>query len=151
MEISLNFLGHKIFLSTIWLPHGLLGPFCAVFTNFDLKVTGSLTARLGPKARPNSLFHMKITAKVTKSSHQDPGLCYSLTSFFLIHTFLFCWNIKSCCHHRDPCSINTSNHMFGRVIWDKFSNIMRVIISLNMWLLSNHTKSANTFHWNWHL
>ena len=28
-------------------------------------------------------------------------------------------------------SISTSNHMFGRVIWDKFSKIMRVIYPQN--------------------
>ena len=74
-------------------------------------------------------------------------------------------------------SISTSNHMFGRAIWDKlskcifenfgiarvksktrtisnFSKIMRVIYCKNclnqtLWLLVNHTKLTNTLHWNW--
>ena len=51
---------------------------------------------------------------------------FTLTCSFLIHTLLFYWKIKSCCHLCFPqqirpyhCSISTSNHMFGRAIWDK--------------------------------
>ena len=47
----------------------------------------------------NTLFHMKITVSVTKSLHQNHGLCYlHLTSFFsFTYTLLFCNKIKICC------------------------------------------------------
>ena len=34
-----------------------------------------------------SRFHMKITASVTKSSHQDCGPCIYIYLFFLIHVY----------------------------------------------------------------
>ena len=34
----------------------------------------------------NSLFHMKITARVTKSSHEDCGHAICIYKFFLVHT-----------------------------------------------------------------
>ena len=47
-----------------------------------------------------SLFHMKITASVTKSSHQDRGPCYLHLPFFSYTcTYLF-WKIRS---YRDLC------------------------------------------------
>ena len=53
-----------------------------------------------------SLFHMKITASVAKSSHQDRGLRYlHLPIFSYTHALLFCWKIKSCCHRCFPQQI----------------------------------------------
>ena len=44
-----------------------------------------------------SLFHTKITVRVTKSLHEDCGLCYlHLHIFSCIYTLLLCWKIKSC-------------------------------------------------------
>ena len=49
-----------------------------------------------------SLFHMKITASVTKSSDQDRGPCYlRLPNFSYTYTLLF-WKIKSRCGHCFP-------------------------------------------------
>ena len=46
-----------------------------------------------------SLFYMKITVSVMKSSHQDYGPCYlHLPIFYYTYTLLFCWKIKSCCN-----------------------------------------------------
>ena len=48
--------------------------------------------------KTNSLFHMKITASVGKSSHQDRGPCYlHLPIFFLYIHSPFLLENKSCC------------------------------------------------------
>ena len=67
-----------------------------------------------------SLFHMKITVSVTKSSHQDCGLCYlNLPIFFLyIHYLLFCGKIKSCCDH---CFTQQINPKTTVQLWDHSS------------------------------
>ena len=45
----------------------------------------------------SSLFHMKITASVTKNSHKDLGPYYIHVPFFsYTYILLFCWKIKSC-------------------------------------------------------
>ena len=45
----------------------------------------------------SSLFHMKTTASVTKSSHRDRGPLYLRLPIFFSYTYtvLFCWKIKS--------------------------------------------------------
>ena len=62
--------------------------------------------------------------------------------------------------HNTNYAISTSNHMFGRAIWDKlpvciFENFFKnhegdlsqKWPEPNMWLLVNHTKPTNTLHW----
>ena len=50
-----------------------------------------------------SLFHMKITTSVTRSSHQQCDPCYlHLPIFFFTYTLLLCGKIKSCCDHCFP-------------------------------------------------
>ena len=54
-----------------------------------------------------SLFHMKITASITKSLHQDSGPRYlHFPILFLIHSLLLLEN-KSCCHHCFPQQIKS--------------------------------------------
>ena len=49
---------------------------------------------------------MKITASVTKSSHQDRGPCYShLPIISYTSTLLYCCKMKSCCDHCFPQKI----------------------------------------------
>ena len=50
----------------------------------------------------SSLFHMKITVSVTKSSHQDCGPCAIYTYLFLsfIYTLLFSSKMKIWCYIR---------------------------------------------------
>ena len=46
---------------------------------------------------------MKITASVTKSSHEHCGQYYlHLSIFSYTYTLLFCWKMKSCC---DCCAV----------------------------------------------
>ena len=47
-----------------------------------------------------SLFHMKVTASITKSLHQDCDPChlFTLTYFFLIHGLFSSAGIKICCN-----------------------------------------------------
>ena len=41
-----------------------------------------------------SLYHVKITASITRSSHQNGGLCYLHVPIFFLYVLLFCWKIK---------------------------------------------------------
>ena len=54
-----------------------------------------------------SLFHMRIIASVTKSSHQDRGPWYLRLPIFFSYTctLLSCWKIKSCCNRCFPQQI----------------------------------------------
>ena len=64
---------------------------CVIYVTFTLQLSSQQLYNC-------SLFHMKITASVTKSLHQDCGLCYShLPIFSYTYTLLFCCKIKSCC------------------------------------------------------
>ena len=113
---------------------------------------------------------MKINASVTKSSHEDRDpCCLHLTIFFLyIHSPLLLENKKllaslfsSANQTTDHCSIGTSNHLFGKAIWDKFGNIkifknykgnlFKKSPKPNLWLLFNRTKPVNTLYRNYYL
>ena len=70
------------------------------FTNPD-KIRKSWSS-----GNPDSLFYMKITASVTKSSHQDCGWCFShLTFFFLIHMFSSSAGKQKSCYCYSPQQI----------------------------------------------
>ena len=71
-------------------------------THFSNQLNGTLVRFLTPanmvrvRAQHASLFHMKTTGSVTKSSHEDCGLCYlHLYIFSYTYTLLLCWKIKS--------------------------------------------------------
>ena len=59
---------------------------------------------VGPRMEPrgtlaltSSVFHMKITASGTKSSHQNCGLSYlHLPIFSYTYTLQLCWEVKKC-------------------------------------------------------
>ena len=63
-----------------------------------------------------SLFHMKITASVTKSLHQDCGTCYLHWPIFFPYTYtlLFCCKIKCSCAglHRLHASYDHECNMY---------------------------------------
>ena len=47
-----------------------------------------------------SLFYIKITTSVTRSSYHDRGLCYlHLPIFSHTYNLLFCRKVKLCCDH----------------------------------------------------
>ena len=57
-----------------------------------------------------SLFHMKITTSVAKSSHQHCDPCYlHLPIFSSTYTLLLCGKIKSYCDHCFPQQIRPQN------------------------------------------
>ena len=57
-----------------------------------------------------SLVHIKITASVTKSLHQDFDLCYlHFPNFSFTYTLLVCSKIKSCCDHCFPQQFRPQN------------------------------------------
>ena len=73
---------------------------------------------------------MKITASVAKSLDQDCGPCYlHLPDFFLIHTLLFCWKIKSYCHRCFPQYIRLKITIQLYILQDYSSN--RIGFNLN--------------------
>ena len=83
----------------------------------------------------SSLFHMKITASVTNSSHQDRGPCY-LHSPIFSYTFILCWKIKSCCDSCFPQQIRP----YTAVQWYILGDYSSVRIGFNM-INKRHTLS----------
>ena len=71
---------------------------------------------------PLSLFHKKISASVTKSSHQDCGLCY-------LHLPVFCSKIKSSCA-QIACAITTMNVTCMQVMLHVHENLCLILILL---------------------
>ena len=55
--------------------------------NLTFLIEGNLSLSMDSILTRLSLFHMKITARITKSSHQDCGPCYlHLPVFLYIHS-----------------------------------------------------------------
>ena len=116
-----------------------------------------------------SLFHMKITASITKSLHQDSGPRYlHFPILLLIHSLLLLENKKllsslffSANQITDHCSTSISNHMFGSAIWDKWNegnikffknqnwDLSQKLREPDMWSLVSQTKPTNTLYWNY--
>ena len=102
---------------------------CTFFTSIQLPCAMR-------KKRPwSSLFHMKITASVTNSSHQDRGPCY-LHSPIFSYTFILCWKIKSCCDSCFPQQIRP----YTAVQWYILGDYSIVRIGFNM-INKRHTLS----------
>ena len=75
------------------------------------------------------LFHIKITASVTKNSHQDRGLCYLHLRFFSYTcTLHFCWKIKRCC---DRCFLQQIRQHTTVQLYI-LRNVSSVMIGFNM-------------------
>ena len=51
---------------------------------------------------------MKITASVTKSSHEDRGLCYLHLLIFPYTYIVLFWKMKSCCDLSFPQQIRSN-------------------------------------------
>ena len=78
-----------------------------------------------------SLFHMKITVSVTKSSYQDwATMLFNTYLFFFSYTYtlLFCWKIKCCCDRYFPEQIRPQT----TVQWYILQNYLSVKIGFNM-------------------
>ena len=66
----------------------------------------------------SSLFHMKITVSVTKSSHEDSGLCYLCLQFFLYTHSPPVLEIKSCFDCCFPQQIRPQTTVQWYKLWD---------------------------------
>ena len=82
-----------------------------------------------------SLVHIKITAGVTKSLHQDFDHCYlHFPNFSFTYTLLVCSKIKSCCDHCFPQQFRPQNAFQLYILLDYSSG--RIGFSMNNKLLS---------------
>ena len=80
-----------------------------------------------------SLFHMRITASVTKSSHQDCGPCYlHLPIFFLYtHSPVLLQNKKFLCRPSQvACMAMTINITYTQAMLHVHENLWTVLIPL---------------------
>ena len=104
-----------------------------------------------------SLFHMKITASVTKSSHQDSGPCYlHLPTFFLyIHTPVLLQNKKFLCRPSQiACTVTTINVTCTQATLRVHENPCTVIDSSMLKLFEFANLSfffLSTVHWCYQL
>ena len=90
-----------------------------------------------------SLFQTKITATVTRSSHQDRGLCYLYFPIFYTKSLLFYWKIKTGCYRCFPQQIRQQ----VTVQWYILRNYSSVKVLFNM--INKHHTLRIVFRQGW--